>query len=83
MPGQRRFASIKSAGSETMIASGLSAASSSKYFSASFKSLLCARIFAVTKTRLPLSCAKRSPSAISSGLKFFAFARSPKASPPM
>ena len=42
-----------------------------------------ARILAVTYTFTPLAWAKAIPSAISSGEKFFALARSPKASPPM
>ena len=44
---------------------------------------MCARIFAVTYTFTPCSCAKAMPSFISSIEKFFALARKPNASPPM
>ena len=64
-------------------ASGPNSFSSFKYSRTPSRSRLCARILTVTWTRTPCSCANAIPSFISSWLKFFALARSPKTSPPI
>ena len=81
--GQISLASIKIAGSAMIKASGPISFSSFKYSAAPSRSSLCARIFTVTWTLAPWSCANRTPSFMSSMEKFFAFARSPNASPPI
>ena len=77
------FAISNTPGSAMINASGLISFNSLKYSRTPERSSLCARILAVTYTFTSCSCANAIPSFISSMEKFFAFARSPNASPPM
>ena len=81
--GQTSRTIVKMAGSAIISASGFTSFNSLTYSSAGSKSSLCAKILTVTYTFTPASCANSTPSFISSIVKFFALARSPKTSPPI